>query len=166
MTGYLTVTTKPKGGLYFLCIPNKEIKQIFKSQVIEWFTETISTQSDKLEELYTAFENGDSESITNILDEKLLDTISFYDSNEAFYHVFLLALLTTCSDWTATSNRESGIGRSDIVVMRKDRKLGFVVEVKNVKDHDKLEIYSEIAVKQIETKDYPELLRRYRVKDI
>ena len=56
--------------------------------------------------------------------------------------------------------------RSDIIVERKDRKIGFVVEVKDVKDEGKLDHACEAAMKQIEEKDYTAVLRRYRVKEI
>ena len=49
---------------------------------------------------------------------------------------------------------------------RKDRKIGFVVEVKDVKDEGKLDNACEVAMKQIEEKDYTAILRRYRVKEI
>ena len=45
-------------------------------------------------------------------------------------------------------------------------KIGFVVEVKDVKDEKKLETSCEAALRQIEEKDYTALLRRYRVKEI
>ena len=49
---------------------------------------------------------------------------------------------------------------------RKDRKIGFVVEVKDVKDEGKLDHACEAAMKQIEEKNYTAVLRRYRVKEI
>ena len=92
--------------------------------------------------------------------------MSFYDARESFYHGFLLALLSTCANWRVSSNVETGKGRSDIIVERKDRKIGFVVEVKDVKDEIKLDAACETAMKQIEEKDYTAVLRRYRVKEI
>ena len=166
MSGYLTITERVKQGRYVLKIPNKEVTEIFKSEVINWFKETTSLETDKLTSLYAAFKNGDVDTITNILNDKLLDAISFYDANAAFYHGFLLALLSTCSTWIVKSNIETGKGRSDIVVMSKDRKYGFVVEVKNVKDYDKLEPVALSALKQIEEKDYATLLRRFRINDV
>ena len=44
--------------------------------------------------------------------------------------------------------------------------IGFVVEVKDVKDETKLDIACETAMKQIEERDYTAVLRRYRVKEI
>ena len=166
MTGYLTITRKPSGGIYSLRIPNREVQHIFKQQVLSWFKDKARAETDKLTNLYAAFETGDTETIKEILDEQLLDTVSFYDAHESFYHGFLLALLSTCASWNVTSNIETGKGRSDIIAGRKDRRVGFVVEVKDVKDEDKLDAACEAALRQIEERDYTAILRRFRVKEI
>ena len=166
MTGYLTTAQKPSGGRYELRIPNREVRQIYMQQVLSWFNHKVESETDKLTNLYAAFETGDTETIKEILDEQLLDTVSFYDARESFYHGFLLALLSTCASWNVSSNIEIGKGRSDIIVGRKDRKIGFVVEVKDVKDEDKLDAACEAGMKQIDEKDYTALLRRFRVKEI
>ena len=166
MTGYLTITRKPSGGIYSLRIPNREVQHIFKQQVLSWFKDKARAETDKLTGLYAAFETGDTDTIKEILDEQLLDTVSFYDARESFYHGFLLALLSTCASWNVTSNIETGKGRSDIIAGRKDRRVGFVVEVKDVKDEDKLDAACEAALRQIEERDYTAILRRFRVKEI
>ena len=166
MTGYLTTTQRPSGGRYALRIPNREVRQIYMQQVLSWFEDKASAETDKLTSLYAAFETGDTETIKEILDEQLLDTVSFYDARESFYHGFLLALLSTCANWNVSSNIETGKGRSDILVSRKDRKIGFVVEVKDVKDEDKLDAACEAALRQIDERDYTAILRRFRVKEI
>ena len=166
MTGYLTTAQKPSGGRYELRIPNREVRQIYMQQVLSWFEDKASAETDKLTNLYAAFETGDTETIKEILDEQLLDTVSFYDAHESFYHGFLLALLSTCASWNVSSNIETGKGRSDILVSRKDRKIGFVVEVKDVKDEEKLDAACEAALRQIDERDYTAILRRFRVKEI
>ena len=166
MTGYLTIAQKPSDGNYPLRIPNREVRQIFTQQVLEWFNDKAHAETDKLSDLYAAFETGDATTITESLNSQLLDTVSFYDAHESFYHGFLLALLSTCANWRVSGNAETGKGRSDIIVERKDRKIGFVVEVKDVKDEGKLDNACEVAMKQIEEKDYTAILRRYRVKEI
>ena len=166
MTGYLTTTQRPSGGRYALRIPNREVREIYMKQVLSWFEDKASAETDKLTNLYAAFETGDVDTIKEILDEQLLDTVSFYDAHESFYHGFLLALLSTCANWNVSSNIETGKGRSDIIAGRKDRKIGFVVEVKDVKDEDKLDAACEAGMKQIDEKDYTALLRRFRVKEI
>ena len=166
MTGYLTTAQKPSGSRYELRIPNREVRQIYMQQVLSWFEDKASAETDKLTSLYAAFETGDVETIKEILDEQLLDTVSFYDAHESFYHGFLLALLSTCANWNVSSNIETGKGRSDILVSRKDRKIGFVVEVKDVKDEEKLDAACKAALRQIDERDYTAILRRFRVKEI
>ena len=166
MTGYLTTAQKPSGSRYELRIPNREVRQIYMQQVLSWFEDKASAETDKLTNLYAAFETGDVDTIKEILDEQLLDTVSFYDAHESFYHGFLLALLSTCANWNVSSNIETGKGRSDILVSRKDRKIGFVVEVKDVKDEEKLDAACEAALRQIDERDYTAILRRFRVKEI
>ena len=166
MTGYLTAVDYPDGSVYSLRIPNREVQHIFKQQVLSWFKDKVRAETDKLTSLYAAFETGDVETIKEILDEQLLDTVSFYDAHESFYHGFLLALLSTCASWNVSSNIETGKGRSDIIAGRKDRKVGFVVEVKDVKDEEKLDAACEAALRQIDERDYTAILRRFRVKEI
>ena len=166
MTGYLTAVDYPDGSVYSLRIPNREVQHIFKQQVLSWFKDKVRAETEKLTGLYAAFETGDTETIKEILDEQLLDTVSFYDAHESFYHGFLLALLSTCASWNVSSNIETGKGRSDILVSRKDRKIGFVVEVKDVKDEEKLDAACEAALRQIDERDYTAILRRFRVKEI
>ena len=166
MTGYLTSVGYPNGRQYELRIPNKEVRQIYMDQVLDWFKDKTRAESEKLVGLYEAFETGNADMIKEYLDEQLLDTVSYYDAHESFYHGFLLALLSTCANWRVSSNIETGKGRSDVVVERKDRKIGFVVEVKDVKDYEKLDAMCDAAMKQIEARDYTAILRRYRVKTI
>ena len=166
MTGYLTAAESPDGNRYRLRIPNREVRQIYMQQVLSWFREKTEADAEKLTGLYAAFETGDASAITEYLNDQLLDTVSFYDARESFYHRFLLALLSTCANWRVSSNAETGKGRSDIIVERKDRKIGFVVEVKEVKDEKKLDAACNMAMRQIEERDYTAVLRRYRVKEI
>ena len=166
MTGYLTVARKPSGGRYELRIPNREVREIFKRQVLSWFTERARAETEKLTGLYAAFEAGDVETITKMLNRQLLTTVSFYDAYESFYHGFLLALLSTCADWCVSSNAETGFGRSDILVERRDREFGFAVEIKEVRDRDHLDDACAAALRQIKEKDYTERLRRFGVEKI
>jgi hypothetical protein len=166
MTGYLTVTKRPTKDEYVLHIPNREIRQIFKIQVLEWFNDKASAEAEKLADLYTAFENGDTTTITDYLNKQLIPIVSYYDAHESFYHGFLLALLNTCADWRVSSNVETGIGRADIIVEREDNTFGCVVEVKDVKAMNQLDTACEAAMKQTEEKDYTAVLRRFCVEKI
>ena len=166
MTGYLTAVDYPDGNRYELRIPNREVRQIYMQQVLSWFNHKVESETDKLTNLYAAFETGDTETIKEILDEQLLDTVSFYDARESFYHGFLLALLSTCVDWCVSSNAETGRGRSDITVERRDRELGFVIEIKEVRTRAKLDEACAAAMKQAEDRDYAAVMLRYGVETV
>ena len=166
MTGYLTVARKPSGGRYELRIPNREVREIFKRQVLSWFTERARAATEKLAGLYEAFEKGDAEAIEKLLNRQLITTVSFYDAYESFYHGFLLALLSTCVDWCVSSNAETERGRSDITVERRDRELGFVIEIREVRTRAKLDEACAAAMKQAEDRDYAAVMLRYGVETV
>ncbi len=166
ITGYLTVTECPTDDRYKLRIPNREVRQIFKQQVLAWFADKSRAGVDKLTELYAAFECGDTEAIAKCLNKQLISTVSYYDAKESFYHGFMAALLSSCARWAVSSNDEAGSGRADIIVEREDGEFGFVIELKAVKDMKKLDEVCENAMRQIDERDYTANLRRYGVEDI
>ena len=154
MTGYLTLASELDDDLYALKIPNQEVTQIFKQQVLEWFNTQVVQDKEQLEILYSAFENGDTDSIMKFLNLKLFISASYYDAKESFYHGFLLALLTATDRWVVSSNDEVGDGRPDLIIEKPNNELGIVIEVKVVKDIKKLDETCQIALKQIEDKNY------------
>ena len=166
MTGYLTVTQLPEDDEYTLKIPNKEILNIYRKQVLEWFSDKIKAEASQLFDLMKAFEIGDSKKIESDINKRLIQSVSYYDEKESFYHGFLLALLTNRSDWIVKSNSETGNGRADITVIQEDKQLGFVVEIKTVKQLDKIVEACNIALKQIEDKDYTAVLHTSGCKKI
>lgn len=166
MTGYLTTTGYPNWDQYTLRIPNRSVRTIYTQQILKWFKEKIKTKTSDLTELFVAFEKQDCEKIEHYLDDMLLDVISYYDSYESFYHVFLLGTLSQCADWRVSSNIETGNGRCDIMIMRKDKKIGMIIEIKEVKDFKLLDSACEKAVAQIIEKDYTARLRKYGYKKI
>ena len=166
MTGYLTIVDTPKCGSYKLKIPNREVLEIYRNQVLEWFNDKMSVESDSLSELYHAFEVCDTEQIETLLYKQLRYTVSFHDAYESFYHGFILALLRNCTSWIVRSNRESGNGRSDITVAKDDKEFGFIVEVKVVKSESALVTACEDALKQIEDRNYADALRGDGIEDI
>ena len=97
--------------------------------------------------------------MTDILNGQLFRTISFYDSAENFYHGFLTGILSQSENYLVKSNRESGNGRSDIMVKSPSlRGRSFIVEVKVSDSIDDLEKDAERALQQIYDKRYMEEL--------
>ena len=91
----------------------------------------------------------------SILDTKAPDAMK-----ENFYHGLLLGLLRGSNpDWLIKSNRESGDGFSDILIMPEDPDAGIVIEVKYAKEMKELDAACEAAITQIKDKRYDETLR-------
>ena len=156
MTGYPTTTEMPENNYYNLRIPNYEITRIYEQQILEWFRDCVRDEvqvnNDSLEKLYASFEAGDTATIEELLNERLLTTVSYFDSHENFYHGFLLALLSTCNIWIVHSNAKSGNGRGDIFVELNDGNAGIVIEIKYTHYHEELEAACKDAMLQINNK--------------
>lgn len=168
-TGYLTKESEYfKESSIFLKvrIPNTEVKTIYQNTILNWFRECIKKRDFR--DLYKAMEDGDAEKMGEILSEQLLSTISFYDSAENFYHGFLAGIFSQSDSYLVKSNRESGNGRSDLIVKNPSlRGRAFIIEVKISKGIDELEEDAQKAVKQISGRGYMEELRTegYRMID-
>ena len=166
MTGYLTLAKRPSGGVYTLKIPNQEVTQIYKQQVLEWFNNELAKDVDQILKVYSAFENGDTGTIVDYLNKKLLTSVSYYDAKESFYHGMMLSLLKVGNTWSVNSNDEVGDGRADIILEKDMNELGIVIELKVVKDIEKLDDACQKALKQIEEKDYAADLKEHKVNKI
>ena len=152
LTGYLTVdknAPEDEDDYTSLVIPNREVREIFIEKIQKWFAEKVVTQKNSMEKLCRALESGDAEQVETMLNEQLRGTISYYDSYEGFYHGFLLGLLKGKSDWTILSNREAGMGRSDIQIENATGELGMIIETKRAKSRNDMEAQCEAPLKQI-----------------
>ena len=97
--------------------------------------------------------------MADILNGQLFRTISFYDSAENFYHGFLAGILSQSENYLVRSNRESGNGRSDIMVRSPSlRGRSFILEVKVSERIGDLEQDAKKALQQIYDKKYMEEL--------
>lgn len=98
--------------------------------------------------------------MSEILNEQLISTISFYDNAENFYYGFLAGILSQSDRYLVKSNREAGNGRSDLMLRSPSlRGKAFVIEVKVSDRIDDLEKDAEAAVQQIHDRGYAEELR-------
>ena len=169
-TGYLTQRGRAEGRKYKLAIPNREIRELFITQIREWFRETTRQDAPKLERFCKAFPAGDVEQLEEMLDDYLWSAISIRDTavrheqKENFYHGMLLGLLQYEDEWLIKSNAESGEGYSDILIETRER-VGVVIEVKYAQDGD-LEKGCRQALEQIEAKGYAARLEEDGMKKI
>ena len=166
-TGYLKVTETVdlQNKIYRVKLPNYEIKLLFEEIIRDWFYDKVigndlrSILKDLITLNLTEFEKK-----FQILTTQMF---SFMDvgknTAENFYHAFVLGMLVGLKDtYYVNSNRESGLGRYDIMLEPKDKNANsFIMEFKVLEDmkENTIEETVENAKKQIEDRNYEENLR-------
>lgn len=170
--GYLTGmhVAQEDADIFRLWIPNGEIRKLFYELVEDWFRETTRSDTSRIDRFCGAFPTGDTNTIQEMLEEYLWDSISVRDTavrrnmKENFYHGMLLGLLQNQDNWVVKSNAETGEGYSDISIQTPER-TGMVIELKYAEDGN-LEKACGEALRQIEEKKYAEGLKRRGMKRI
>ncbi len=161
-TGYLTKESeyfKESSVFLRLRIPDTEVKTIYQNTILGWIDQNLAKQDFR--ELYRGIEEGNVERVRDIINSQLFSTISFYDSAENFYHGFLAGILSQSENYLVKSNRESGNGRSDLMIKSPSlRGRAFILEFKVSEHIDDLEADAEKALRQIYEKRYADELRR------
>lgn len=167
-TGYLKkVGERQEGRCYYLTmkIPNEEVAGIYEHAVLSWFDEKLKTVD--FSPMKQALEGGDCKALEDFISRQLSDTISFFDYAENYYHGFLAGLLKGVGNYEILSNRESGTGRSDIILKEGIfRGRGVVLELKVAKGIREMEEKCREALAQIERGDYEQLLREEGYQEI
>lgn len=173
MTGYLKIheivnvlDDRPVSNLR---IPNKEIKSVFKREIIDNLSKAISQPIIRNFQLAIKTNNG--EMLQETLCQYLLQSASNFDTaHENFYHGMMLGLLAIMSDdYQITSNREAGEGRFDIELKPFSKKnAGIIMEFKAMDkaDEEQLAYSAENAIKQIQNRKYDTNLRTDDITDI
>lgn len=146
-------------------IPNKEVKYIFRTKILKWFNDKVKNRD--FSKMYNAIINKDAEIFEEELCDMLLETISFNDAYENFYHGFTLGVLSNMKRYLIKSNRESGKGRGDIFIKSVSRRgVAIILELKVAKSFDELEKKADEALEQIERNKYDEELKSDGYKNI
>ena len=160
-TGYLKKISERKDEsgetLYLtMAIPNTEIKTIYKNSIAYWFEQRMK-ETDR-SPLKHALETGDCEAAEDFISAQLMQTISYFDYAESFYHGFMAGLLTNVGPYCVLSNRESGNGRPDIVMQTANIRKGRVIilELKTAGSIAEMEAACDRGLAQIETQRYAE----------
>ena len=164
-TGYLTQAGRTEQGDYRLRIPNKEVREVYKLQIQEWFRDTVLQDTEPIRAFLQAFTDGNAKEIearlTKILGNmiSILDTKARDEEKEIFYHEVLLGLLRCNFDWSVKSNVEAGDGFADIIVEPESPDAGIIVELKYSQTFSGLESACERALAQIRDRRYAEYLK-------
>ena len=161
-TGYLKIKEKVYENnelvedTYKLVIPNKEVKKIYENIFIKWFREY---QNERDSNFIDALIQEDVTKANSILQDVLLQSISYYDNYESFYHGFMVGFLNA-DGYEVKSNRESGEGRFDLAVLPYSiLNTAIVIECKHSSSIKELRKDSKEASNQIIEKRYIEGLR-------
>ena len=179
-SGYLKPdTVEYRGELlepwYHLSITNLETRSMFSNMFKGWFRGSASNYNA----FVSALVQGDVDAMNEYMNDVALTTISSFDVGthrsgkahpERFYHGFVLGLMVEQSEnYEIRSNRESGFGRYDIMMIPKKNNLPAIViefKVYNPRREQTLEDTVQTALKQIEEKSYDtELMARGIEKD-
>ncbi len=170
--GYLKVedVTDADNGedaVYRLSLTNLEVRKEFRKMVQGWFKKASIRYHDFVEALLA----NDVAYMNQYMNRMTQTVFSYFDTGnhpseqtepERFYHGFVLGLIVDAKlDYHVTSNRESGLGRYDVVMEPRDKKKdAFVFEfkVKNQDSKESLEDTVRNALKQIEEKNYDAML--------
>lgn len=159
-TGYLKnidMRMKEDSRYMTLAIPNREVRSIYNTTISSWFQAKIMVRD--LSELYRCLLDGDSEGVQKVLSAQLMESISYMDGREAFYHGFLLGLLANMKEYLVTSNREGGHGRYDIAVRSLDvSKTPLIIELKISDTFKGMEEACDCALAPIKSKHYDDWL--------
>ena len=161
-TGYLKIKEKVYENnelvedTYKLVIPNKEVKKIYENIFIKWFREY---QNERDSNFIDALIQEDVIKANSILQDVLLQSISYYDNYESFYHGFMVGFLNA-DGYEVKSNRESGEGRFDLAVLPYSiLNTAIVIECKHSNSIKELRKDSKEASNQSIEKRYIEGLR-------
>lgn len=171
MAGYLTHKGRVDTKRFRLAVPNREIRNIITEQVLALFKQNVEKDGQLLNDFCTALLDGHTDEVERLFSEYMKKTISVRDTfarkelKENFYHGLLLGILGFKAGWSVMSNRESGNGFSDIMIMIDDAEIGIVIEVKYAESHD-LEAVCKDALKQMIDKRYTEYFEQQGIKKI
>lgn len=171
-TGYLTQVGMTEQGAYKLVIPNREVREVFRLQIQEWFKGKIESNTEQLTAFWNSIEEGNTEAIEQYLNRTLSNSISVFDTKapekekENSYHTLLVGLLTGNADWVVRSNVEAGEGFADIIIESEDPDSGIIIELKYSKEASGLDKACKKAIEQIKDRRYYEYLKNDGRQDI
>ncbi len=172
-SGFLTIVKPALRDMYELRIPNNEIKTGFIEIILDWIENNNHISAYSFATTFNELINNNIPEFEKGLKNIMQDSISFFDTAESneinkeqIFHVYTLGLLAVLSDdYIIKSNRESGEGRYDILLIPKDKsKYGVVIEIKSIekqKDKEDKTLFTarinkmiNDALQQIENNEY------------
>ena len=166
-SGYLRVkqlrTDKRGRTIYELVLTNREVSLMFERMVEDWFSDFTPAYNNFLKALLA----DDKKAMNLYMNRVALTTFSYFDTGkqpsettepERFYHGFVLGLIVDLAGrYVITSNRESGLGRYDVVLeplSDTDNAIILEFKVHDPDEEDTLNDTVQEALNQIEARKY------------
>jgi hypothetical protein len=169
--GYLNAEPTPRlpgaaRTTYRLSIPNVEVRLVYTDTFHEWMQSRLRHHGGDLQRFIQGLLGGDAEVLEEELQALALSILSYHDTGsvrpEALYHGFVLGLLAVLEPGhTVRSNRESGKGRPDVLIVpRRTGRPGVVMELKVARPGKKtLDQALDEGTRQLADNDYQAELR-------
>ena len=155
-TGYLKKQSERFDGetIYLtLALPNTEVKLIYRNTILDWFNQNIKKKD--FSALYRGILQRETDVLEREISKNLMETISFFDYKEDYYHGFLAGLLKMMDGYILKSNRESGLGRSDLLLLSPAYEgVAVIMELKITDSFAQLNDSARQALCQIKEKKY------------
>jgi hypothetical protein len=149
-----------------LDLPNREVRAALATMVKDWLSERVGGASE-VQALLQALLRGNARVLEHYLSRMMKVSLSDHDTGgrepERVIHGFIVGLLVGLQpEYEVRSNRESGLGRYDVMVLpRTAGRPGVVLELKTVEvdDGETPSAALESALRQIRERDYATELR-------
>ena len=164
-SGYLTIKEKINDTTYLVKIPNKEVNSFFRNL----FVEIVFRGKNSIADLKKALQSKDIKTIIEIIEEVVLNAMSFYDTDSRYenpYQTLLAGFFYGLDEYLMHPNVEAGYGRADIILEPLIKSwTGYIFELKRAKTTN---IEKEVleAYQQIDKNKYENLLKTVGIKDI
>jgi len=171
--GYLTSTRTEMAGLEHQCLlspPNKEVALLYPHIITAWFADSMT--DTVYQSLLKDLTEGNLDYFLDTLKTFLFQSASYFDATEKqpekFYHGFVLGLIISLpKTHIIHSNKESGRGRYDVLLIPKDKtKLGIILEFKATRPGSDLQASAEEALTQINQEGYAAELKQQGIHKI
>lgn len=163
-SGYLRAERRPPvdpdfPAMHWLTIPNREVRTLYTGTFRTWMERGLEAQGGRLDVLLRALLGGDTEQLGYQIGAFVKNILSYHDVAvfpEAAYQSFILGLLSALEPGhRVRSNRESGKGRPDVMIVpSRPGSSGVILELKVAKKGKTLDQVLDEGTKQVRAKEY------------
>ncbi len=169
-SGYLNPKAKShEENIYELSVPNKEVRYIYNTRMLQWVTDQLKIDSSRYYSFVSLLPAVRLEEFKEKLQKLLLNSTSFHQTGiaraELFYSGFMLGLINMlASDYIIDSEKETGDGRADIVLVPQAERAenAIIIEYKVAKVAEELEFVAKSGLLQINDKRYDAKIKEHK----